>query len=84
MGNSPGENASLDDFSDESVDNSADEDAERDQSTARCGPAFPDETGATTARVTPAGRPCENCGTTATHLWDTDGRLVCGDCKEWA
>jgi len=36
-----------------------------------------------TARWTPDGEACEDCGETVTRLWDDDGRRVCRSCKHW-
>jgi hypothetical protein len=123
MGDSPGENASIEDFLGESGGASADEDpvneradpdelsdsdgteeradddpdeqsdsddteeqADEDSngSTGETGErVLPDERGQTTAQITPAGRTCESCETTAMRLWHDDGQFVCCSCKQW-
>jgi hypothetical protein len=98
MGDQPGENASIEDFLGESGGASADEDerpdsddlggrSDSDDSDRSDGEAtrqsLPDERGQTTAQITPAGRTCESCETTAMRLWHDDGQFVCCSCKQW-
>lgn len=80
MGDSPENNASLTDFLGTSGDSAGEDDAEQ---TTQSDPDPPTDTGSTTARVAPAGNPCENCETRATRLWHTDDGLLCGDCRNW-
>jgi len=35
------------------------------------------------SRWTADGEPCGSCGEPARRLWSDDGRIVCGDCKDW-
>lgn len=32
---------------------------------------------------TPAGDACARCGSEVGRLWQCEGELVCGECKEW-
>jgi hypothetical protein len=36
-----------------------------------------------TMAFAPEGAECTACGATVERRWQGDGRLVCGDCKEW-
>ena len=38
---------------------------------------------ATTYAWSPAGAPCQACGSTVDRRWRDDGALVCENCKDW-
>lgn len=91
MARDSSENASLDEFfddsggadeseSDDSEGTSDDHEKKPDEKAASEEP--PVEAAQATARWSPEGA-CENCGTTATRLWHDDGQMVCPDCKAW-
>lgn len=37
----------------------------------------------TTARFSPDGTPCEDCGAVVTRRWRDGEQFVCADCKDW-
>jgi hypothetical protein len=67
------ENASLDDFRDDSADS---EDTPSGDDTDI-------DSEVPTSRWDPGGTACAVCGERAARLWHAGDRLVCGSCKDW-
>lgn len=86
------DDASLDDFlddTDEQADDesggedTATEDGERQPEPGATPPAGEPDPARTTHQWTPEGTACDACGQVVERRWTGDAGLVCADCKEW-